>query len=116
LWDASERNVLIYNGKITGIVDVDELCLGDPFFVIALTSTSLELGKQDTVYTDYWAKLLNLDQKAKKRLAFYKLFYAVAFMRKHSIKTENSKRVMFDIELLNNIFQRSLKKMNDCLG
>jgi aminoglycoside phosphotransferase (APT) family kinase protein len=51
LWDASERNVLVHNGKITGIVDVDELCFGDPSFVIALTSTALELEEQDTVYT-----------------------------------------------------------------
>lgn len=116
LWDASERNVLIHNGRIAGIVDVDELCFGDPLFVIALTSTSLELEKQDTVYTDYWAELLDLDQKALMRLAFYKLFYAAAFMRKHSIQTANSKKVMFDIELLNNIFQQSLKRMNDYLG
>ncbi|HKY69762.1 MAG TPA: phosphotransferase, partial [Gammaproteobacteria bacterium] len=111
LWDASERNVLVHNGKITGIVDVDELCFGDPLFVIALTSTALELEKQDTTYTDYWAELLNLDQKAKKRLAFYKLFYAAAFMRKHSIQTANSKKVMFDVEVLNNIYQGALKRI-----
>jgi len=29
LWDASERNVLVHEGKITGIVDVDEVCFGD---------------------------------------------------------------------------------------
>lgn len=116
LWDASERNVLIHHGKITGIVDVDELCFGDPLFVIALTSTALELEKQDTVYTDYWTKLLSLDQKALMRLTFYKLFYAAAFMRKHSIQTANSKKVMFDTELLNNIFQQSLKRMNNYLG
>lgn len=37
LWDASERNVLIHEGKISGIVDVDDLCFGDPLFVIGLT-------------------------------------------------------------------------------
>lgn len=109
LWDASERNVLVYNGKITGIVDVDELCFGDPLFVIALTSTALELEKQNTVYTDYWEELLNLDQNARKRLAFYRLFYAVAFMRKHSIQTANSKKVLFDVAILNNIYKQALK-------
>jgi aminoglycoside phosphotransferase (APT) family kinase protein len=58
LWDASERNVLVHNGKITGIVDVDELCFGDPLFVIGLTSVALELEGLDAVYTDYWAELL----------------------------------------------------------
>src|SRR3990167_11534445 len=75
LWDASERNVLVHNGKIAGIVDVDELCFGDPLFVIALTSAAMELEGLDTVYTDYWAELLNLDLNAQRRLAFYGLFY-----------------------------------------
>lgn len=74
LWDASERNVLVHNGKIAGIVDVDELCFGDPLFVIALTSTCLELEGLDTIYTDYWAEALHLDTSAQARLDFYKLF------------------------------------------
>lgn len=111
LWDASERNVLIHDGKITGIVDVDELCFGDPLFVIALTSASLELEGLDTVYTDYWAELLHLDAKAQQRLAFYRLFYAAAFMRKHSVQTANSKKVMFDTEKLDNIYHQSLVRI-----
>ena len=113
LWDASERNVMVHNGKITGIVDVDELCFGDPLFVIAMTSTCLQLEGLDTVYTDYWEEMLSLDDKANQCLAFYKLFYAVAFMRKHSIQTANSKKVMFDVELLNGIYKKALKVVSD---
>ena len=112
LWDATERNVLVHNGKITGIVDVDEICFGDPLFVIALTSTCLELEDLDTLYTDYWAEALHLDKPAQARLDFYRLFYAIAFMRKHSMQTANSKMVMFDIEKLLNIFYRALKRLN----
>ena len=111
LWDASERNVLVYNGKNTGIVDVDEICFGDPLFVIALTSVCLELEKHDTVYADYWVEFLDLEQAAKKRLDFYKLFYAAAFMCKHLVQTHNSKKVMFDVEILNNIYQRALNRI-----
>lgn len=42
LWDATERNVIVHKGKITGIVDVDDVCFGDPLFVLALTYVSLE--------------------------------------------------------------------------
>ncbi|MFC7782812.1 phosphotransferase family protein [Legionella taurinensis] len=107
LWDASERNVLIHDGQIAGIVDVDEICFGDPLLVIALTSTCLELEGLDTIYTDYWAAALNLDKSAQERLDFYRLFYSIAFMRKHSMLTANSKKVMFDIEKLLNIFHQS---------
>jgi len=111
LWDASERNVLVHNAKITGIVDVDEICFGDPLFVIALTSTCLELEGFDTAYSDYWAAGLNLDKSAQARLNFYKLFYAVAFMRKHSMQTANSKMIMLDIEKLLSIFHHSLDRL-----
>ena len=109
LWDASERNVLVEKGKISGIVDVDEICFGDPLLVIALTSTCLELDSFDTLYTDYWEKGLELNKLAKARLDFYKLFYAVAFMSKHSTYTTNNKKIMFDDKKLLSIFYNSLK-------
>lgn len=112
LWDASERNVLIDNGKITGIVDVDELCFGDHLLVIALTSTCLELDGFDTKYTDYWELYLELDKSALMRLNFYKLFYAIAFMRKHSLKTTNRKQVIYDTEKLTSIFYHSLDRIH----
>lgn len=113
LWDASERNVLIHDGKIAGIVDVDEICFGDPLLVIALTSTCLELEGLDTLYTDYWAAALNLDKSSQNRLEFYKLFYAIAFMRKHSMQTANSKKIMFDTEKLLSIFHQSRERLNN---
>lgn len=112
LWDASERNVLVENGKITGIVDVDELCFGDPLLVIALTSTCLELDDFDTKYTDYWESYLVLEESALMRLNFYKLFYAIAFMRKHSLKTANRKQVLFDTDKLTRIFHHSLDRIS----
>lgn len=111
LWDASERNVLIKNGKIIGIVDVDEICFGDPSLVIALTRTCLELEDFDTKYTDYWAAVMNLDEAAQRRLDFYKLFYAIAFMRKHNMQTTNSKKALFNTDVLISIYNRSLARM-----
>src|SRR5476649_2012356 len=107
----SERNVLIDKGRIIGIVDVDDICFGDPLFVIALTSASLELEGLDTLYTDYWAELLHLDEPAEARLNFYRLFYAIAFMRKHSLQTANSKQVLFDTGRLTAMYQRSLARV-----
>lgn len=108
LWDATERNVIIYKGKITGIVDVDDLCFGDPLFVLGLTYTAMENEGHDTLYTDYWAEALQLDKKAQFRLAFYRLFYAIVFMRQHTMTTTNSQKVSFDVPRLQNIFKQSL--------
>lgn len=113
LWDASERNVIVYKGKISGIVDVDDICFGDPLFVVGLTSTALENEGFDTLYSDYWAEALLLDKASKIRLAFYRLFFTIVFMRKHSMTTANNQKIAFNIQRLNNIFQQSLTRVEE---
>ncbi|MCE3044677.1 phosphotransferase [Legionella sp. 16cNR16C] len=111
LWDASERNVLVHQGKISGIVDVDEVCFGDPLFVLGLTYSALENDGHDTLYTDYWANALELEKKAKRRLEFYRLFYTIVFMRKHSMTTANNQKIVFHVDRLKNMFEQSLKRI-----
>lgn len=74
LGDASERNVIVDHGKISGIIDVDEMFFGDPLFVVGLTYVALETEGHDTLYPDAWVKLLELDSKAQDRLSFYRLY------------------------------------------
>lgn len=111
LWDASERNVIVDKGKISGIVDVDDLCFGDPLFVLALTHAALEVEGHDSVYTNYWADFLNLDKKAQLRLSFYQLFYTVVFMRKHSMMSTNQQKINFNVQKLQDMFQKSLERV-----
>lgn len=113
LYDASERNVIVYKGKISGIVDVDEICFGDPLFVPALTYVALANEGYDTLYTDYWAEALQLDKKAKLRLEFYRLYYTISFMRKHSITTANNQKINFNTQRLNDIFNQSLMRIKE---
>lgn len=113
LWDASERNVIVYQGKISGIVDVDEICFGDPLFVLGLTYSALENEGHDTLYTDYWADNLHLDGKSKLRLEFYRLFYTVVFMRKHSMLSANNQKITFNVARLKNMFNQSLTRIKE---
>ncbi|WP_298626356.1 phosphotransferase [uncultured Legionella sp.] len=106
MWDASERNVIIHQGTISGIVDVDDICFGDPLLVIALTAIALETEGHDTLYTDYWAAGLQLDAEAQQRLDFYRLFYIIVFMRKQDMKTSNAKKVAFDSRRLQDMFNK----------
>jgi fructosamine-3-kinase len=111
LWDAADRNVIICNGRITGIVDVDEICFGDPLLVLGLTYTALEVQGYDTLYCDHWSQALNLDDQAKIRLNFYRLFYVVAFMCNHSTMSSNQKQLVFDTQRLEYMFQQSLDRL-----
>jgi hypothetical protein len=98
-------------GKITGIVDVDNMCFGDPLLVIALTSVSLAVEGFDTKYTDYWAKLLNLNYQEKYRLTFYQLFYVTAFMSKQGLQTTNSKKVIFNTKILHQLYKQAFESL-----
>ncbi|MBA3660927.1 MAG: phosphotransferase [Gammaproteobacteria bacterium] len=111
LWDASERNVIVEKGQISGIVDVDEMCFGDPLFVLGLTYTALENEGYDTLYCDYWSEALEMDDNAKIRLAFYRLFYVIVFMRKHAMTSDNQQKIIFDDQRLKNMFKQSLNRL-----
>lgn len=110
LWDASERNVIVYEGKISGIVDVDELCFGDHLLVLGLTSVALMSEGHDDLYVQYWADGLQLDENARKRVLLYQLFYCLAFMSKHATLSANNVKVEFNIERLKSIFEAALLK------
>ncbi len=111
LWDASERNVLVFQGKISGVVDIDELCFGDHLLVLGLTSVALLSEGHDDLYVQYWAEGLQLDENGRNRLVLYQLFYCLAFMSKHATISANNATVSFDIERLATLFEACLLKV-----
>jgi aminoglycoside phosphotransferase (APT) family kinase protein len=77
--DTTTKNVIINDGKLSGIVDIDNVCFGDPLLTLALTQMALlELG-DDTYYTDYWKSLLKLSAEQEKALAMYTGMFALEF-------------------------------------
>lgn len=112
MWDTSERNVMVDHDQITAIIDVDNMCFGDPLFVLGLTYVALESLGFDTIYPDFWLKFLNLDHKAQQRLLFYRLFYTVWSMRSYvnaildGGTPDNARK-----DLLNHMFIITLKKL-----
>ena len=56
--DTTTKNVLIADGTLSGIVDVDYLCFGDPLLTVALTRMALLARGWDTDYIDYWCAAL----------------------------------------------------------
>ena len=55
LHDTTTKNVIVTaQGKFSGIVDVDDLCFGDPRYAAALTLAVLQAYGGPTRYVDYW--------------------------------------------------------------
>ena len=82
LHDTTSKNVIIApDGTLSGIVDVDDLCYGDPRWVIALTLASLIASGGPQIYTDSWLQRAGLVDDPLFRL--YVALFLFDFMSEH---------------------------------
>jgi aminoglycoside phosphotransferase len=80
--DTTTKNVIVTSaGTFSGIVDVDDLCFGDPRYVVALTLASLLASGGPTDYVDSWMKLAGFKNDRLFRL--YVALFLVDFMSEH---------------------------------
>jgi len=78
--DITTKNVIIDKNRLSGIVDVDTLCFGDPLLTVALTRTALWSEKRDLDYVECWTELLQLQPEQQRALDFYTAQCVVDFM------------------------------------
>jgi aminoglycoside phosphotransferase len=82
LHDTTTKNVIVTReGSFSGIVDVDDLCFGDPRYVVALTLASLISSGGPTAYVDAWMNSANYRKDRIFRL--YVALFIVDFMSEH---------------------------------
>ncbi len=76
LHDTTTKNVIVTaEGKFSGIVDVDDLCFGDPRYVMALTHATLISRNHPTFYTEAWMRRVAFADDRRFRL-YVALFLA----------------------------------------
>ncbi len=80
LHDITTKNVLIDEGQLTGIVDVDDLCFGDPLFLLALIRVALLGNGHRSDYIDIWLDILRLDDEQTAALNFYTASFCLDFL------------------------------------
>ncbi|MCH5194832.1 MAG: phosphotransferase [Oscillospiraceae bacterium] len=78
--DISTKNLLIHNGRISGIVDIDWIGIGDSLTYVALTKMALLNMECDTDYVNYILSEMHLNNVQEKAFLFYTLMYCVDFM------------------------------------
>ena len=99
--DITTKNVLIHEGKLSGIVDVDEICYGDNLLVTGLTNMALLLAQSDTDYIDFWLDEAGADKLQRKVVAFYSLLFCADFMGEQGMRFDNGNVVEIDGEKVN---------------
>lgn len=106
--DISSKNLLIHNGRISGIIDVDWIGIGDKLTYVALTYMALLNLEYRTDYVEYILEEMKPTSIQMKAFLFYTLVYCVDFMGERGM-TFMDKRVDVDpyiIERLNSIFNQ----------
>jgi len=109
LGDITTKNVLVHEGKLSGIVDIDEICYGDPLFVVGLTNMALLAMEVDTNYVECWLNEIGASEEEREVVIFYTLLFCLDFMGEQGMKFDNGNNVPINlkkIEVLNNAFAR----------
>ncbi len=78
--DTTTINVLIADGKLSGIIDIDFVCFGDRLLTPALTRMALLDKGYETDYYDYWCEMLAVIGEQRQVLSLYASLFCVNFM------------------------------------
>lgn len=78
--DTTTKNVLVYEGSLSGIVDVDEICFGDPLQTVGLTQMALLALRFDTDYIQHWLDHINATAEKRAVVDFYTARNCVGFL------------------------------------
>ena len=84
--DVTTKNLLVKDGHISGIIDVDWIGMGDVLTFAALTYVALLNMGYDTDYVSFILDEMDADDIQRKVFLFYSLMYCVDFMGERGTK------------------------------
>lgn len=116
--DISTKNLLIYEGKVSGIIDIDWMGLGDMLTFVAMTKVALLNMDLDTQYIDYLLDEIHPNTIEYKAFVFYCLIYCVDFMGERGMQFLDKTIPVNEsiIKRLNDIFDILMKEWSKCCG
>ena len=112
--DITTKNVLIDEGKLSGIIDLDWISFGDEVLFLGLVTMALLSMNADLDYADYLKDEMNLNEMQEQALKFYVLMFCVIFMSEKGMcfnQTEPMKVFEEEKMLLQEIFNRYYEEL-----
>jgi hypothetical protein len=96
--DTTTKNVIVERGRLSGIVDVDVVCYGDPIFPVALTRTALLNEGFALDYTDAWCEALRLSSAQERALRLYTALFCADFLAEIGGRFNRAEAIAFEPE------------------
>lgn len=112
--DISTKNLLIYEGKVSGIIDIDWMGFGDILTFVAMTKVALLNMNLDTKYIDYLLDEIQPNTIEYKAFVFYCLMFCVDFMGERGMQFLDKTIPVNEsiIKRLNDIFDILMEEWN----
>ncbi len=114
--DISTKNLLIYEGRVSGIIDIDWMGFGDMLTFAAMTRVALLNMDMDTRYIDDLMEEIHPDTAGYQAFVFYCLVYCVDFMGERGTRFLDKMIPVNEdiIKRLNTIFDVLIEEWNQC--
>ena len=82
--DLTIKNVLVKQGELTGLIDFDWVCYGDPLYWLALTQTAIvsDIGVPGQYYLEELKRFWNVSPGQSRIVDFYAVIHALDFLRR----------------------------------
>lgn len=115
--DISTKNLLVHNGRLSGIIDIDQIGTGDDLTYIAMTYVALLNMDCGTDYAEYLLKERGCTASEMKAFWFYSLLYCVDFMGERGTQFGDKKIEVNDeiVNRLNKIYDMLWEKWREHL-
>lgn len=80
--DVTTKNVILRDGELKGIVDLDCVCYGDPLYQISLTQTAIaaDLQASDLFYIEELSRTWALTEEQRTIVDYYSCLFAINFL------------------------------------
>lgn len=112
--DITTKNVLINQGQLSGVIDIDWICFGDIFYFVALTNMALIAMGYDTKYIDYLMGEMKATEAEREILKLYTLAFCVDFMSEKGMKFNRETAIKadeYEIKRLNEIYEEKYNEL-----
>lgn len=114
--DISTKNLLIQKGKVSGVIDIDWIGVGDRLTYVAMTNVALLNMDYDTDYVGHLLEEMHIDQTERRAFIYYSLLFCVDFMGERGMQFGDKKIEVNEmvVNRLNQIYDKLMTERN-CL-
>ena len=96
--DLTIKNVIVQNGTLSGLVDFDVVCYGDPLWTLGLTAAAivLDIGPEHLDYVEELCCAYELNETKRAVVSWYAALFALTFLVKSN--HEETSRLLNTLE------------------